>query len=63
MARPYRRCGPHAGGTTDAPADDAPQLHRPEDQMADVAETIEESGRRIGRHSWVEARLFEIVGS
>ena len=31
--------------------------------MADVAETIEESGRRIGRHAWVEARLFEIVGS
>mgnify|MGYP001222847958 FL=1 len=30
--------------------------------MADVAETIEESGRRIGSHAWVEARLFEIVG-
>jgi hypothetical protein len=30
--------------------------------MADVAETIEESGRRIGRHAWAEARLFEIVG-
>jgi len=30
--------------------------------MADVAETIEESGRRIGHHAWVEARLFEIVG-
>ena len=31
--------------------------------MADVAETIEESGRRIGHHAWVEARLFEVVGS
>jgi hypothetical protein len=30
--------------------------------MADVAETIEDSGRRIGRHAWVEARLFELVG-
>jgi hypothetical protein len=30
--------------------------------MADVAETIEESGRRIGHHVWVEARLFEVVG-
>jgi hypothetical protein len=30
--------------------------------MADVAETIEESGRRIGSHAWVEARLFEVVG-
>lgn len=30
--------------------------------MADVAETIEESGRRIGHHAWVEARLFEVVG-
>ena len=31
--------------------------------MADVAETIEESGRRIGHHAWVEARLFEVVGA
>jgi hypothetical protein len=30
--------------------------------MADVAETIEDSGRRIGHHAWIEARLFEIVG-
>jgi hypothetical protein len=30
--------------------------------MADVAETIEESGRRIGHHVWVEARLFEVTG-
>lgn len=30
--------------------------------MADVAETIEESGERIGHHTWVEMRLFEIVG-
>jgi hypothetical protein len=26
------------------------------------AETIEQSGRRIGGHAWVELRLFEIVG-
>jgi hypothetical protein len=30
--------------------------------MADVAETIEHSGRRIGRHAWVEMRLFETLG-
>ncbi len=30
--------------------------------MADVAETIEQSGRRIGHHVWVEMRLFETVG-
>jgi hypothetical protein len=30
--------------------------------MADVAERIEESGRRIGHHVWVEARLFEVIG-
>lgn len=27
------------------------------------AETIEQSGRRIGGHAWTELRLFEIVGS
>lgn len=31
--------------------------------MTDVAETIEESAHRIGHNAWVEARLFEIVGS
>lgn len=30
--------------------------------MADVAETIEDSGRRIGHHAWVEMRLFEVLG-
>ena len=30
--------------------------------MPDVAETIEESGRRIGHHAWVEMQLFEILG-
>lgn len=30
--------------------------------MADVAETIEESGRRIGHHVWIEVRLFETLG-
>lgn len=30
--------------------------------MADVAETIEDSGRRIGRHAWVEMRMFELLG-
>ncbi len=30
--------------------------------MADVAETIEQSGRRIGHHAWVEMRLFETLG-
>ncbi len=30
--------------------------------MADVAETIEESGRRIGHHAWLAGQLFEIVG-
>lgn len=30
--------------------------------MADAAETIEQSGRRIGHHAWVEMRLFEILG-
>jgi hypothetical protein len=30
--------------------------------MADVAETIEESGRRIGHHAWIEVRLFETLG-
>jgi hypothetical protein len=30
--------------------------------MADVAETIEASGRRIGHHAWVEMRLFETLG-
>lgn len=27
-----------------------------------VAETIEQSGRRIGAHTWVAARLFEALG-
>jgi hypothetical protein len=31
--------------------------------MADVAETIDESGRRIGHHAWIEMRLFETVGA
>ena len=30
--------------------------------MAAVAETIEQSGRRIGGHAWFELRLFETVG-
>jgi hypothetical protein len=30
--------------------------------MAEVAETIEESGRRIGHHEWIELRLFETLG-
>jgi len=30
--------------------------------MAAVAESIEESGRRIGHHAWIEMRLFETVG-
>ena len=30
--------------------------------MSAGAETIEQSGRRIGGHAWVELRLFEIVG-
>jgi hypothetical protein len=30
--------------------------------MADVAETIEVSGRRAGHHAWIEMRLFETVG-
>ena len=30
--------------------------------MADVAETIEHSGRRIGRHAWAEMRMFEVLG-
>jgi len=30
--------------------------------MPDVAETIDESGRRIGHHAWVEMRLFETLG-
>ena len=28
-----------------------------------VAETLEESARRIGRHAWLELRLFEILGT
>jgi hypothetical protein len=31
--------------------------------MIRVAETIEQSGRRIGQHAWFEMRLFETVGS
>jgi hypothetical protein len=31
--------------------------------MGDAAETIEESGRRIGQRAWVEARLFETLGA
>jgi hypothetical protein len=30
--------------------------------MIRVAETIEQSGRRIGNHAWIEMRLFETVG-
>lgn len=30
--------------------------------MATTAETIEQSGRRIGGHAWVEMRLFETLG-
>jgi hypothetical protein len=30
--------------------------------MADVAESIEASGRHIGHHAWVEMRLFETLG-
>jgi hypothetical protein len=30
--------------------------------MADVADTIEDSGRRIGRHAWAEMRMFEVLG-
>ncbi len=30
--------------------------------MAAVAETIEQSGCRIGGHAWIELRLFETVG-
>ncbi|HEX6569667.1 MAG TPA: hypothetical protein VF015_10890 [Acidimicrobiales bacterium] len=30
--------------------------------MADRAETIDDSGRRIGGHAWCEMRLFEILG-
>jgi hypothetical protein len=30
--------------------------------MARVAETIEQSGRRIGGHAWIEMRLFEVLG-
>jgi hypothetical protein len=30
--------------------------------MATTAETIEETGRRIGGHAWVEMRLFETLG-
>ncbi len=30
--------------------------------MATTAETIEESGRRVGGHAWVEMRLFEKLG-
>jgi hypothetical protein len=28
-----------------------------------VAETLEESARRIGGHAWIEQRLFEILGT
>ena len=31
--------------------------------MIRVAETIEQSGRRIGHHAWIEMRLFEIIGA
>jgi hypothetical protein len=31
--------------------------------MIRVAETIEQSGRRIGHHAWIEMRLFETVGA
>jgi hypothetical protein len=30
--------------------------------MPPVAETLEQSARRVGRHAWVEMRLFEILG-
>lgn len=30
--------------------------------VAQVAETIEVSGRRIGGHAWIETRLFEVLG-
>jgi hypothetical protein len=30
--------------------------------MAPTAETIEQTGRRIGGHAWVEMRLFETLG-
>jgi hypothetical protein len=30
--------------------------------MASVAETLEQSAWRVGRHAWVEMRLFEILG-
>jgi len=30
--------------------------------MVQLAESIEDSGRRIGRHVWLEMRLFEILG-
>jgi len=30
--------------------------------MATTAETIEQTGRRIGGHAWVEMRLFETLG-
>jgi hypothetical protein len=30
--------------------------------VAPVAETLELSARRVGRHAWVEMRLFEILG-
>jgi hypothetical protein len=30
--------------------------------MAHATETIERSGQRIGRHAWIETRLFELVG-
>jgi hypothetical protein len=28
-----------------------------------VAETLEESARRIGHHAWIELRLFELLGA
>ncbi len=31
--------------------------------MAETAETIEASGRRIGHHAWAEMRLFETLGA
>ncbi len=30
--------------------------------MAHLTETIERSGQRIGRHAWIEMRLFEVLG-
>jgi hypothetical protein len=30
--------------------------------MAEGPETIEQSARRIGRHAWLEMRLFEVLG-